>query len=917
MKRPAGIDGEALNNRFRGVQETNIMNEPAVDISILFNPNPVETNAREELTKKFNEIQIADWIKELTQDYRFEDKKHEFEETKKNFKNIGFQKAKEGIIATIVDALQDAKDLRYIDINGLVMLDPNFVLVGLPHFNPEQEIHIPFNQPVKDFVNDLKRQYYTISYKVKLALLKDGQFIEIDENSEDHITHWLIKNGYSRDETIYILPVDKDYYGPIYERDYWTKGTPSPYTTHFDKFRKQLEGLAYRLCFIGEYTLADTSRFLFPNSRDVSNYLHHTHSNLKTGEHFTIYEYSLLRMHARFLNRLEVEYRAGQFTEREYIKNLNEINNLFDEQYSIYGFKQPNPFYFEGILNTHLIGDILMDYGFIDRNLIGEALYDFVRPFGASRSSLTMEYYKGDANKDTIPRRWAVPWVKLRSGLESAIIDFASKNEEVDDEIAKDAIDKVSEILNGFIQTIEDAHAVRDRFEAKGLFRNNAKIKLLMRIQNCHPALRKIDSIEKLSELLFNNKDYLDDYFISSDVIDSRPAPSTLHRITLNFQRRSINDFDGLISELELEDIKNKVEDIIYSWMFSNPYSMQYVTETLYRFGRLQQKSFLKLEYELMQVLTHAVSVHKDIDTMSFTSTLKELGIARQAMKDLLTSGDKSPRSAKVRDLLRAKTTIVSYILDGSMTEQKLQFYDRALAKIDEYIATRHLRLFEDKIVSKRGYDKKLWKDDKIMAYHVITLLCRDLGFDPLTFQPLNPLIFDADPHTGLFARHHLDNRRKFSVYLQDLLLTDNIQHSYYDSYIPLSDQKIFVQIIQDLIQSDGSGPNKEITAKDVVNKFLSNFGDPNAARYYLESYWQSADFKDNLKIFNERRDIIKSGNYEKFIKNEYNNAYIRFFEDSMNVFDSLSELSDFKGYSLSRVFSIADIYYLKKVFRI
>jgi len=221
--------------------------------------------------------------------------------------------------------------------------------------------------------------------------------------------------------------------------------------------------------------------------------------------------------------------------------------------------------------------------------------------------------------------------------------------------------------------------------------------------------------------------------------------------------------------------------------------------------------------------------------------------------------------------------------------------------------------------VSKKGYDKKLWHDDRILAYHVISLLCRDLGFDPLTFRPLNPQIFDKNSATGLYARHHLDILKKFSVYLQHLLLADSSKHKMYDSHIDLGDQKILVKIINDLIQNDGSGPNKEITANDVEKAFLDNFGDPKKVKFYLDNYWewQTPDFQDNLKDFNNRRDMIKNGEYEEFIKNEYNDAYRRFFNDAMGILNSLTELSDFKGYKLSRVFSIADIDYLKRVFSI
>ncbi|MFW9881729.1 MAG: hypothetical protein ACFFG0_52360 [Candidatus Thorarchaeota archaeon] len=85
-------------------------------------------------------------------------------------------------------------------------------------------------------------------------------------------------------------------------------------------------------------------------------------------------------------------------------------------------------------------------------------------------------------------------------------------------------------------------------------------------------------------------------------------------------------------------------------------------------------------------------------------------------MEALLSTGE---QSATVPHLLKAKSTIVSYILDGSVTEQKLHFYDRAISKIDEYLATRHLRLYEERLVSRQGYDKKLWHDEKIMAFYL------------------------------------------------------------------------------------------------------------------------------------------------------------------------------------------------------
>ncbi|MFW9881095.1 MAG: hypothetical protein ACFFG0_49160 [Candidatus Thorarchaeota archaeon] len=283
------------------------------------------------LANKFNEIRLSDWINELSQDFRFEDKRVKLKAIKENYKITGFQKTRKTIILLIKDALKDAKDLRYVDLNGVLMYDPNFVLVGLPHYNPEQEIDVIFNQPIKDFVSDLKKSYYTISYKIRLALLKDGHLIEINEDSNEHLASWLIKNGYSVDETVYILPVDKDYYGPLYEKAYWKIGVPSPYTTHFDNFQSQLRDLVYRLCFIGENSFLATTNFLFPDNPANTRYLTDTYNSMIAGKEFAVAETSLLKMHSLLLNRLEFEYRAGQFSEGKYTEFRNEIDRLFSE----------------------------------------------------------------------------------------------------------------------------------------------------------------------------------------------------------------------------------------------------------------------------------------------------------------------------------------------------------------------------------------------------------------------------------------------------------------------------------------------------------------------------------------------------------------------------------------------------------
>ena len=64
MKKPAGINEGALHTIFRGMQETGITNPPPVDISPLFNPNPIN-DQRPEIFYKLKAISLANDLKDI------------------------------------------------------------------------------------------------------------------------------------------------------------------------------------------------------------------------------------------------------------------------------------------------------------------------------------------------------------------------------------------------------------------------------------------------------------------------------------------------------------------------------------------------------------------------------------------------------------------------------------------------------------------------------------------------------------------------------------------------------------------------------------------------------------------------------------------------------------------------------------
>ena len=84
-------------------------------------------------------------------------------------------------------------------------------------------------------------------------------------------------------------------------------------------------------------------------------------------------------------------------------------------------------------------------------------------------------------------------------------------------------------------------------------------------------------------------------------------------------------------------------------------------------------------------------------------------------------------------------------------------------------------------------YDRKYWKKETTKAYHVIYHLCKYLGFDPMTFTPLDDNIFKGGEKAGGWARHHFLALmfRKMSSHANDIVLTsDTLHHKEYEGFL-------------------------------------------------------------------------------------------------------------------------------------
>jgi len=241
----------------------------------------------------------------------------------------------------------------------------------------------------------------------------------------------------------------------------------------------------------------------------------------------------------------------------------------------------------------------------------------------------------------------------------------------------------------------------------------------------------------------------------------------------------------------------------------------------------------------------------------------------------------------------------------GSLSSDQRELFEvwsRLLSDLNFYLETRQNR-------GKSEYDL-LWDDEDYTAWNVITQLCHLFGTDPLTFLSLDDAIFDKNQKTGLFAPHHMDVAKKWSISLGDQVLTDTDYHPTLNAMSEADAKKLkdgIRKLVEMGINGKGSGPNGEITENDVRNVFkgvtiddvisrrmkgthvhnvpvLSTAGVPGLWDFHMK---EGKPFSEKLRIFNDKIESFKTAlkttgskraAFLAFLNGEYKNAVGNFW---------------------------------------
>jgi len=403
------------------------------------------------------------------------------------------------------------------------------------------------------------------------------------------------------------------------------------------------------------------------------------------------------------------------------------------------------------------------------------------------------------------------------------------------------------------------------------------------------------------------------------------------------------------ISNYGLQVLKSSVIENIDNWIKSNPYKGDlrqanlYIAETFTKHGQSYSKEDLYPDFKLANNLIFAAMERNFIEykkknpgisitevpvsawSPSLPKLEKELNTVRHLYKSL-TSTSGGPRFWSESSLqavlqvlskwhkdefgergigltyLGREENKITYNREDPEVQDLLYYYHAAIKSIYSYAQLRNIDLnspttaniaLGESLKSKNElvmnqYDIQYWDKDTTKAFHIIYHLCRYLGFDPMTFTPLDDNIFKGGEKAGGYRRHHFLALmfRKMSSHVDDIVLTsDDFHISEYEGLLRKEglDAEIFIkQLMKSLVEliemKDQNGNFLKINEHHMREVLYKNFGEIKGEKV-LEKWKGQKDFVDSLRKFNSRRQYALKGEYEQFLKLRYKNAYSAYYK--------------------------------------
>lgn len=404
--------------------------------------------------------------------------------------------------------------------------------------------------------------------------------------------------------------------------------------------------------------------------------------------------------------------------------------------------------------------------------------------------------------------------------------------------------------------------------------------------------MNNLDSIASFSKLLFGNPDFIVQHFLVHHRIKMKPELYTLFRMighSLNWNIQTFKELGLDINKDTLLIYRTELQNAIKYFVFYGKYPSRYVAKYPKRGVTIFTKEFLMIEYDTILSLWILCAVLNENFSITFADVKRYYNFEHDPSQYLI-QGDYNIGYnfkgiyTKIRRLLEKININQPYKLFSY--SMKVSIFRDTFNQILRYSKIRRVRILPAK------WDVyQVFNHPNIIAYHIISLLKRNLGFDVFHFKVLDDDIFS----NGIFIRHHFrykDFSVKFksgelkSSLVKDILLTSNMYHSSYRSYerTKQGEEKIKKLLTGYEILANYNGKINDFVIRNVFKKLGENW------IYYKWKSQGESNFKKMINLFNKRKEYIKIHGGMNFIKQHYENAFSRFYDKYLYVKRNINE---------------------------
>lgn len=547
---------------------------------------------------------------------------------------------------------------------------------------------------------------------------------------------------------------------------------------------------------------------------------------------------------------------------------LRRVENLFENYYTISGYTVNHPLYRSARLTLFRIGEVLLESEVITENSLNK-LNELLESIGVDYKAYNL--YRNLKNNP-------------KSGpTEGPIISYVENI--IEASIGKGAFSRtthevlINQFLEGYTQQIETYRLSQDKLSN---YDQTIRKDLINSILSRCPPLRVIlaSSMADFSEVLFNKRwDSLKDGFLKED---GHPQFHTVFQIIYNAYEWTTSQLDKkygvVISYDEFSMMQRTIRDTVFDWMVSANYQPRLFNSKL-----LRNNDPKAPELMLIYNLWNAIVRHENNPDISIKKILDKKILGHDAP---LTWNTREGYCFAENTVKKFSKTIDDWIISESnknsgKDQQKLAAYQRADRTISFYAQLRGLDL-KGGITAKDPSDRGDFNKDQAKVYNIILGLGRHVGFDPGFFRPITDEMFgmtqvqkdlfkDLGEKLYVYIRHHFKNDPdRASISILDQVLIDTRSHTYWEKRMSGDHARVATQVLENLIKY-----NRDIDRTDIEKEF-GKFADK--YRVIMENWFSEPDFVDNIKLFNRRKDEIKTKPLDEFIENNYPNAYDRFY---------------------------------------